>query len=280
MTESGALIGSVQTVPGPRQGTGARAAFNPIRLAKRGVQGVLQSIGYHIAPFPVPHSYEPHIKALLSALDINLIIDVGAHTGEFYQVMRQLGYSGHIVSFEPVPDTFVQLSHTTTADPNWRGYNVALGPEAGLGAINVPDSHGFASFLRPNRYCERRFPYAHWGGSTIEVRIERLESLYTALAREIKRPRVFLKLDTQGWDIPVLEGAGSALADVVMLQSEVSVIPIYHGMHSIVQSLAHYYELGFSVTNLFPVSFDVDGERVIEYDCVMRRDVLPVDHPG
>ncbi len=103
----------------------------------------------------------------------------------------------------------------------------------------------------------------------------------------LPRPRIFLKMDTQGWDAHVLEGAGETLADVVALQSEVSVIPIYHGMRSLLASLASYQALGFELTQLFPVTFDADGLRVIEYDCVLCRPAArataaasPVDEPA
>src|SRR5262249_54860745 len=122
-----------------------------------------------------------------------------------------------------------------------------------------------------------RFPRAHWEGYTVVVPIEQLQNLYPDAVAGIEHPRVFLKMDTQGYDMHVLEGAGETLANVVALQAEVSVIPIYHGMHSMVESIAYYNALGFECTNLFPVTFDADDLGVIEYDCVMRRKTLHVN---
>src|SRR3989442_14914999 len=68
-------------------------------------------------------------------------------------------------------------------------FRSALGREAGTLPINVPDSTMFASFLRPNDYCQERFPQAHWAGRTVSVRVERLESLYADVAAGIERPR-------------------------------------------------------------------------------------------
>ena len=175
---------------------------------------------------------------------------------------RQTGYDGRIVSFEPVPESFEQLRRVAESDPHWCGYDIALGHEAGTLPINVPDSTGFASFLQPNAYCEERFPHVHWDGRTVVVQTERLQNVYPDAVAGIERPRVFLKMNTQGWDSHVLEGAGETLVDVVALQSEISVIPIYRGMRSFVESIAHYNALGFELTNLFPVSFDADDIRV------------------
>lgn len=240
-------------------------------LVKRGLKAILRGLGYQITRFPDPHSHEQLLGALLSRLGVNCAIDVGGHSGEFYRLLRRLRYGGRIVSFEPLAESYERLERATAGDPDWRGFAVALGGECGTLSLNVPASTGFASFLRPNDYCVERFPDARWVGRAEPVKIERLESLYPEIVEGIERPRVFLKMDTQGWDSQVLDGAGAALADVVALQSEVSVIPIYEGMRTFVQSLAHYESLGFELADLFPVTFDAAGLGVIEYDCVMRR---------
>jgi hypothetical protein len=69
----------------------------------------------------------------------------------------------------------------------------------------------------------------------------------------------------------VIEGAGKRLAEVVAIQSEVSVIPIYEGMRSVVDSLVAYRDLGFRLVNMFPVTYDHDEVSVIEFDCIMER---------
>src|SRR5207244_9161985 len=124
--------------------------------------------------------------------------------------------------------------------------------ETGTLERNVPDSTGFASFLKPNDYLATRFPWAQWHGRALQVPVERLDHVYTDIVAGIDGPRVFLKMDTQGWDSNVIEGAGETLADVQLLQSEISVVPIYHGMRDVVESLSLYASLGFQLTNFFP----------------------------
>jgi FkbM family methyltransferase len=256
------FVAQVDLVEGQEPGAG---------LIKRIVQRVLNRLGYQIMRLPAPHSHERLIAALLPALRVNCVIDVGGHRGEFYRLLRRAGYQGRVVSFEPFGESFQHLRRITAGDPDWRGWDVALGREAGTLSLNVPDSTSFASFLRPNDYCEARFPEARWSGRAVPVGVKRLDSLYPEVVAGIERPRVFLKMDTQGWDSQVIDGAGAVLADVVALQSEISAIPIYDGMRTLMESVAHYESLGFELTNLFPVTFDAADVRVIEYDCVMCR---------
>jgi FkbM family methyltransferase len=247
------------------------AAERVTRLIKRSTQGIMRHFGYQVMRFPAPESYDSQIGRYLQNFGVNIVLDVGAHEGEFYSQLRRAGYRGQIVSFEPVPASFERLKEVTRGDSHWRGYHVALGREVGRLNINVPDSTGFASFLQPAEFMERRFPWARWSGTNIEVPVERLDGIFDAIVEGVERPRIFLKIDTQGWDGAVIEGAGDRLKDIVGLQSEVSVIPIYEGMRSVVDSLTAYRDLGFRLVNMFPVTYDKDDVSVIEFDCIMQR---------
>src|SRR6185312_9362363 len=93
---------------------------------KKTLQRGLWSLGYHVGSFPPVDSLAYHLKLLLSRLEIDCVIDVGAHDGEFARFLRDLGYQGEIVSFEPVKATFERLCAAFAGDPHWRGLNVAL----------------------------------------------------------------------------------------------------------------------------------------------------------
>src|SRR5688572_31117423 len=80
---------------------------------------------------------EGHLPRLWNALGINVLLDVGAHFGEYASEARELGYRGRIVSFEPVKDSFAKLSQAMRHDPSWVGMNTALGATRGELPINV-----------------------------------------------------------------------------------------------------------------------------------------------
>jgi hypothetical protein len=50
--------------------------------------------------------------------------------------------------------------------------------------------------------------------------------------------RVFLKTDTQGYDLKVLAGARRTLDRTIGIQIELSVVAIYEGMPSYVEAIA------------------------------------------
>jgi hypothetical protein len=84
--------------------------------------------------------------------------------------------------------------------------------------------------------------------------------------------RIFLKLDTQGYDLRVIEGAGAKLAQIQALQTEVVVKSIYQGMVDYLEALKILQNNGFELTGMFPVTRDDrDQLRVVEMDAVMCR---------
>src|SRR5690348_15626540 len=68
-----------------------------------------------------------HLRFVLKKLSVDCALDVGAHTGGFYELLRETGYEGPVVSFEPSASTFAILKETTAHDRAWTGFNIALG---------------------------------------------------------------------------------------------------------------------------------------------------------
>ena len=213
----------------------------------------------------------PHIMALVRTYGINCVLDVGANRGQYGLELRAAGYEGDIVSFEPVPAAFAELRELAGADGRWRAHPYALGRTASTATINVARGSALSSFLSPNPYGQGRFGDLVSVTSTIEVPVHRLDAVFEEIVGHVHAPRLLLKMDTQGFDLEVFAGLGERTSEVVALQSEVSVIPIYAGMPRMPDAIALYEAHGFELTGLFIVSRDEATQRAIEFDCVMAR---------
>ena len=82
--------------------------------------------------------------------------------------------------------------------------------------------------------------------------------------------RVHLKLDTQGFDLKVLSGFDKLLSCVISLQIELSIMPIYEGQPSYLDTLAVLSSYGFIPTCFYPVSRQKDL-ALIEMDALFVR---------
>jgi FkbM family methyltransferase len=204
-----------------------------------------------------------HLTRLLERQAVNCVIDVGATRGQFALELRGAGYDGPIWSFEPVAAPFAELEQTFAGDGRWHGRRLALGAAAAETEINVVAAATEMSSLHPL--------VGDWG--TIErevVRVRRLDAVFEEITAETARPRVFLKIDTQGHDLEVFRGAAGCLDAIVALQSELSVVAQYDGSPSYLDALAEFRERGFELINLATVSRRTDGD-LLELNALLRR---------
>ena len=207
-----------------------------------------------------------HLDKVFAHLDIDLVLDVGARVGDYGLWLRHNGYQGRIISFEPVSTSFATLQERADADGNWQALNMALGSADGEAEINVSRQTYFSSFLEPNAYAVDEFEQGVEIERTELVQVRRLDQILPEVLSG-RRARTYLKMDTQGWDLEVLRGATEVLDQVLALQSEVSVKPIYGGMPPFEESLSEIGALGYELSGLFPVNLD-SALRVVEFDCV------------
>ena len=214
------------------------------------------------------YSYPATLQSILERFDVNHVLDVGANAGQFGQIVRRF-YSGRISSFEPVTAVFERLVATIATDEKWDAHQFALGRSAGVERMNVAELSQFCSLLKANEYCVARFGEATAGTREESIRIRRLDEVLDEIAPRNESKRIYLKLDTQGYDLEVFNGLGDRLRDVVALQSEVSLIPIYENMPHWTESILAYEKAGFCVAAMYPIS--TDAGRVVEYDCILTR---------
>jgi FkbM family methyltransferase len=214
-----------------------------------------------------------HLRVLFSQLEISCVIDVGANDGQYRNFLRRrCGYEHFIVSYEPVRAMYDNIRARARNDKYWTVENCALGAQDGELEFNVMRDSQFSSFLRPAAVDVDQPDLV--AGNTV-VRTDKVEvrTLRTALGQideAITGGNIYLKLDTQGYDFPILRAAGSALDMVCALQTEMAVKPIYQQVPDFTHDLAELKTMGFELTGLFPVNRD-RRLRVIEFDAVAVR---------
>lgn len=213
-------------------------------------------------------SYDLVLRRLLEHHRIDLVVDVGANEGQFARRLRRI-YSGDIVSFEPIALPFDRLARTAADDPRWTVHQMALGSADATSVMHVASDTVFSSLLAANDFSRQRFRQSIVETEQV-VTVRRLDDVLGPVLSARPTSRVFLKLDTQGYDLEVFRGLGQYVGTVAMMQSEVSLIPIYDGMPHWTESIATYERAGFAVAGMFPVNHDTAG-RVIEYDCLLVR---------
>ena len=216
-------------------------------------------------------SLERHLMDLFKRCGINCVLDVGANVGRYGTLLRNGGYRGRIVSFEPAAAPFAALVKASEGDSEWRTMHIGLGSRAETKVLNQMASSAFSSFHRPNEYGSERFSTVINILGTEEVAVSTLNGIWPDIVAGIPVPRVFLKMDTQGHDLEIFRGASDVLAYVCGLQVELSFKPIYDGTPDLIETLTAFRDQGFEITGFYPLTRDKESFAIIESDCVLQR---------
>lgn len=245
-------------------------------------RALAQRAGLSVDRWPARGSLEALVRDVIVAKQIDCVLDVGANEGQFSSTLRRLGYDGQIVSFEPVEAAFSAVGELAAKDSRWDVRNVAVGAEPGVAEINVAGSTAVSSFLEFNTATADGYgedAAAVYEQTTAQHR--QAVNVVTLDSVDLPGARILLKTDTQGFDMEVLEGASGLLSSgrVCAVLSEISFVPLYHGMRNRLPAMTEYLEpFGFELSGLFPLSRD-SHFRQVEMDGVFVHTGGPTSSP-
>jgi FkbM family methyltransferase len=190
-------------------------------------QKALRFSGYDIVEYHPSHHPLARRKWLLDVYGVNLVLDVGANTGQFSEKLRENGYRGKIISFEPLPDAFGLINAKAMNDRwEWEVHNFALGSREERATIHVAGNSYSSSILPMLPSHEQSAPGSSYV-CDVEIDVKTLDSVFLPEWRASRD--VFLKIDTQGFEKQVLDGAAESLPFIDTIQIEMSMIPLYDG---------------------------------------------------
>jgi FkbM family methyltransferase len=212
----------------------------------------------------------PHLRRpqLLRQLGVTLVLDVGASDGGYADVLRKAGYEGRIVSFEPERDSFAALERRAAADLDWEPRRLALGREPDTLELGVAGNRQSSSLLPMlERHAKAEPGSAYVGAEAVPV--VRLDDLAPELG--VAEERAFLKVDVQGYELAVLEGARATLAAVQAVEVELSAVPLYSGQALLPEVLSLLQHAGFELIGLETTFRDRDTGDLLQLNGLLRR---------
>ncbi len=206
--------------------------------------------GYDLAPRDAALA---RIADLLDRNRVGVVLDVGANVGQYAGGLRAAGYGGRIVSFEPGSRAHAVLRRRAAADPLWTvAARMAIGDADGSATLKLSSRCDMKSLLTMAEATRTAMPKAVDAGAEA-VDMRRLESVFDDHCKP--EDRVFLKLDTQGFERTALEGAGARLARCVVLQMELSLFANYVGEALYWTVMERAREAGFELFAVLPGYF-------------------------
>jgi FkbM family methyltransferase len=256
-------------VASPRQSDLHSLALRAFEYAKLGVRGGLFKLNLGIGrdPYPV------NVARTLAFVGADAVLDIGANIGQYGSALRASGYTGRIISCEPLSDAFGHLARRTARDPRWTVVNVGVGAAPGSATLNVA-ANSFSSSIRPMTAAHRESAPGSEFVATQQVEVTTVADLIDRF--QLNPKTTMLKVDTQGYEGPVMDGAGDLLGDFAAVQIELSLVELYDGAELSDTLSDRLVKLGYELYALEAGYPDRRTGRMMQYDGLfVRVDLLP-----
>lgn len=211
---------------------------------------------------------QEQLRRFLKWSSVDCVFDVGANCGQYASRLRQMGFRGAIISFEPNPDASEQLREAAAGDSKWFIHETALDQFRRELKFKLMKRSVFSSLHEPDHSQTSIFKDMNSVEREVSISTETLAMLFPELRARHGFKRPFLKMDTQGHDLSVVLGAGAYIRDFVGLQSELSVIRLYQNAPDMHEALENYARLGFKLSALVPNNAGHFPD-LYEVDCIM-----------
>ena len=223
------------------------------------------------------HRYSPHdhhefqINQCLQHIDADLIFDIGANTGEFAEETRDAGFEGEIVSVEPLSTAHALLVDAARDDPKWLIHpRCAIGDFNGEIEINIAENSVSSSVLPMlESHSDVSKDSAYIGSE--KVPIARLDDLVQTYLSARSDANYLIKIDTQGFEWQVLDGAPEALKNAKGVLCELSLAPLYEGQRLWRDIVDRLEGEGFTLWALLKGFTDNRKGRSLQVDAVFLR---------
>lgn len=231
----------------------------PREYAKLAVRRMLYKRRLDLVSDPLP----VRVTTMLRHFGLDTVLDVGANIGQYASALRASGFSGRIVSCEPLSDAFDHLQRRSAGDASWTALRTAVGTEPGTLSINV-SANSFSSSLLPMTSA-----HSDAAPGSEFVRTEAVPvTTVTDIVREqgVDPRRALLKIDTQGYEPQVLDGAGDLVGRFGAIALELSFVPLYAGQQLFGDLVSRMRDAGYSLYGVEGGFSDPRSGRMLQCD--------------
>ena len=239
-----------------------------MNIFKNVVRSLLRANGRQISPYP-DRDLMRRMK-LIRHFRIDKILDVGANDGYYASQMIELGFRGPIISFEPIREVFQKLTKASSNYRNWQTENMALGDEDGEAEINVAGNNGGSSSILEMlpTHIEASPESRYVGRERIVVR--KLDTIFSQFYEQ--GDRILMKLDTQGFERNVLEGALRSLKEIQGVQIEMFLQELYKGQMLFDETIRYMEGLGFRLYSIENAFYNKSTGQLLCLDGIFFRE--------
>jgi FkbM family methyltransferase len=234
---------------------------------KSRMRAAFRRLGWEVRRVENANLEQETVKDILRLTGVAIVLDVGANIGQFGDLVLEAGFKGLLVSFEAIPEVHQRLAEHAARRGGSASWIVApcaaLGSASGQVAINIAANSVSSSLLPMRSTHVDAAPQSKYIGQQT-LRMERLDSLSEGLIP--RNGGLFVKIDTQGYELEVLKGATQLLHRTMAVQLELSLTPLYEGAPTLMEMLSFMESQGYELFGFVPGFKNQASGRLLQMD--------------
>ena len=213
------------------------------------------------------------LRNFLKREEIGVVLDVGASYGQYAMALRRGGYRGKIYSFEPQVAEYNRMRKWAEVDGLWKVFNIGLGETNFIGELGVAGNSVSSSLLPMTELHETVAPGSAYIGK-VDVEIQTFDKVLTRI-KLLPDDLIHLKIDVQGYEHLVLNGAQKLLSNpnLISIEVELSTDLLYEGQSDWLEFVTKLRILGFELYSISSCLFSDFDQRVLQFDSLFKRKV-------
>jgi len=215
------------------------------KIIKNTINTLLSIFNLKLNKITLSNDFYYYIVRTLIHFDINILLDVGANTGQFAEKIIIYGYKKKIISFEPMLKAHKELNLKSKKYKNWEIYErTGIGEKKGVKILNISKNSVSSSILEINKKHLIDEPNAR----IISKEKINVVPLNNILKKNFnKKHKIFLKIDAQGFEKKIIKGASKVLNKIKFIMLETSITPMYKREDNYIKIIEFMKKKGFYV---------------------------------
>jgi FkbM family methyltransferase len=214
-----------------------------------------------------PLTYEKLNTNWFRSLNIDVVLDIGANTGQFTKTIATLLPNATVYSFEPLPECFDKIQQIANTNTQIKAFNLGIGDSSGVLAFEKSAASVSSSFLKMSDTHKQAFP-ATSKSTTVEVKISKLDDIVKEL--DLGKS-LFVKIDVQGYEDKVLKGGTETIQKAKIIIIEVSFVTLYEFQPLFDDIYSVLKEWGFTYIGTLDQLSDPNTGMILQGDAIFVK---------
>jgi FkbM family methyltransferase len=235
------------------------------------IKKLFNIIGFDLVKYKAFDDSFVDLKKVIDLLDINLIIDIGANIGQFGSSIYQVGYKNKMISFEPLSSARNKLITNSKKYLKWEVFDqCAIGEFNGEIDLNISKNSSSSSVLNMLDLHKQAADNSIYVDNE-RVKIFRLDTLMNNFLDS----NILLKIDTQGYESKVLDGAPILIQHAKAILCELSLVELYEGQVLWLDLITRLENSGFILWSIEKGFTDKRFGRTLQVDAMfIKKSIL------